>query len=379
MRECDVVVIGAGVVGLSTAVALAREGRRVVVLERHARAGDEATSQYGGIVRVGIEHGVRSKKARLAARGRRLLKERAKREGLAYSAVGELVLALDDEALPTLEARAVRGRTLGAGAVTLLEGRATREREPTLLDRPALFVEDVALVRAKELVRSLVNEAYDREAALYLGTTALADVGTATRFAIETDVDGVHGPTCRAPVVVVTAGRESLSLGETLGASFDLATFVTERVRHDWLALDEKLRKVVGSLVTPMSGARRSAVPLARDLEGFLLAGPIEAPSSTTATDVDAIEVALASYVDLPSPARPVSLGTSTTDRLLSTEGLRARGDADDTEADFVLADETHHGREGLIVALGIDEPGFAASLALGEALAELASFRVDR
>jgi L-2-hydroxyglutarate oxidase LhgO len=91
--ECDVLVIGAGVVGLASAAALARAGRSVVVVERHDGFGRETTSRNSQVLHAGLYYPAGTWKARLCVAGSRALYARCQREGIPHRRIGKLVVA----------------------------------------------------------------------------------------------------------------------------------------------------------------------------------------------------------------------------------------------------------------------------------------------
>ncbi len=93
--ESEVVVIGAGVVGLAVAARLARDGRSVIVLERERGTGRITSSRNSGVLHAGIYYPPGSLKAETCVRGRRLLYERAERLGIDHRKTGKLIVAVD--------------------------------------------------------------------------------------------------------------------------------------------------------------------------------------------------------------------------------------------------------------------------------------------
>ena len=103
-RDTDVVVIGAGVVGLACAAALARAGHGVVILERHAAIAQETTTRNSEVIHAGIYYPEGSLKARLCVEGRTLLYERCEKQGIPHRRIGKLIVATCDAEVETLEA-----------------------------------------------------------------------------------------------------------------------------------------------------------------------------------------------------------------------------------------------------------------------------------
>src|SRR3970282_1112187 len=100
--EC--VVIGAGVVGLAVARALALSGRGVLVLERNARIGEETSSRNSEVIHAGIYYPTGSLKARLCVTGKSLLYAYCAARSIDHKRCGKVIVAIDDSQLGTLEA-----------------------------------------------------------------------------------------------------------------------------------------------------------------------------------------------------------------------------------------------------------------------------------
>src|SRR5690606_29870407 len=114
VTDADVVVIGAGVIGLACAAELARRGHDVVVIERHEGPARETSARNSGVVHAGIYDAPGSLKARACVEGRALLEARCARDGVPFRRVGKLIVATDPREVPVLEALLARGLENGA-------------------------------------------------------------------------------------------------------------------------------------------------------------------------------------------------------------------------------------------------------------------------
>ncbi|WP_051908962.1 L-2-hydroxyglutarate oxidase [Streptomyces sp. NRRL F-5635] len=152
--DCDVLVIGGGIVGLSTAYALTRAapGTRVTVLEKEPGPARHQTGRNSGVIHSGVYYRPGSLKARYAVRGAAEMVKFCAEYGIDHAVTGKLIVATDRAELPRLHALVQRGRENGI-PVRELGGAQIQEYEPE--------------------VRGL--------AAIHVGTTGVCDYGAVAR------------------------------------------------------------------------------------------------------------------------------------------------------------------------------------------------------
>jgi (S)-2-hydroxyglutarate dehydrogenase len=131
-RTADITVIGAGIVGLATAVSLTeRHPRaRVVVLDKEARIATHQTGHNSGVIHSGIYYKPGSFKARLCVEGARLMTEFCDAHGIGYERCGKVIVATEEEEVPRLTALHERGTANGVPGLKLVSGDEVREWEP---------------------------------------------------------------------------------------------------------------------------------------------------------------------------------------------------------------------------------------------------------
>src|SRR5579883_2709150 len=128
--EC--VVIGAGVVGLAVARALALAGREVLVLEKERWVGSETSSRNSEVIHAGIYYPKGSLKARFCVAGKQKLYAYCNERGIPHKRLGKLIVACKDEEIPIIEAVRDRAVANGVGDLAWLDGKAVRALEPAL-------------------------------------------------------------------------------------------------------------------------------------------------------------------------------------------------------------------------------------------------------
>src|SRR3977135_2014161 len=97
------VVVGGGIVGLATAVAMAERGHPPIVLEAEDRLAAHQTGHNSGVIHSGLYYKPGSAKARNCAEGREEMYRFCQEYGIPHDRCGKLVVATRREELPALE------------------------------------------------------------------------------------------------------------------------------------------------------------------------------------------------------------------------------------------------------------------------------------
>ena len=155
-RTCDVAVVGGGIVGLATALALLeRKAGRVLVLEAEEKPALHQSGRNSGIIHSGLYYAPGSAKARLCAEGREDLYDFCREHGLPVRRTGKLVVASGEDDLPVLRRLAQRGRANGLEGLSLLDPEEVRELEPRVAALGALHVQETGIVDFGEVTRAM--------------------------------------------------------------------------------------------------------------------------------------------------------------------------------------------------------------------------------
>jgi L-2-hydroxyglutarate oxidase LhgO len=214
MSTADIVVVGAGIVGLAVAreLALRDPRRRVVVLEREDRVGTHQTGRNSGVVHAGIYYAPGSLKARLCVAGMRELAAYCQARELEYERCGKLIVALDPGELPALDELERRGHANGVLGLRRLDAAGLREIEPHAAGIAALHSPETAIVDFAAIARAYADDL--REAGGEIVTDAAVEgIEVRAAAAAESPVVARVGADEPSPVGGPPAGADQPAAG----------------------------------------------------------------------------------------------------------------------------------------------------------------------
>jgi L-2-hydroxyglutarate oxidase LhgO len=277
----DVVVIGAGTVGLAVATELSRE-RAVAVLERHGAAGLENSSHNSGVIHAGLYYPPGWLKTSLCIEGNRLLYAWAEEQGVRHRRTGKLVIAADEADLAELDALERAARANGVPNIHRLSAAEANDLEPHVRCAGALFSGSSGIVDQMGLIASYQRVAAARGALLAFRhrVEAIARRSPAGFVVRGAGPDGAPFA-IEAGAVVNCAGMAADRLAATLGYDLDGGSG-TPRMRHRlnkgryYDIVDPVKARLVSRLVYPVPHRDRAGlgVHLTVDLDGGARLGP---------------------------------------------------------------------------------------------------------
>jgi L-2-hydroxyglutarate oxidase len=268
-NRADVVVIGGGIVGVASALALARSYcASVLLLEKEPRLAAHQTGRNSGVVHSGLYYRPGSLKATLCAEGRLRLGRFCAEKGLPFETCGKVVVATRPEHLARLEDLEARGRANGLRGLRRLSPPELREREPHAAGLAALHVPETGIVDFGRVTEALGEELRAAGGDVLLGTRLLATARDGAGFRLTTERREVS---CR--FVVGCAGLQADRVARLCGA--DPGVRIVP-FRGEYYELVPERRQLVRHLVYPVPDPRFPflGVHFTRRVTGAVEAGP---------------------------------------------------------------------------------------------------------
>jgi L-2-hydroxyglutarate oxidase LhgO len=365
-ERVDCIVIGAGAVGLAVAAELARAGRDVLVLERNGVVGAETSSRNSEVVHAGLYYAPNSLKAKLCVTGRRKLYAFCAEHGVECTAIGKLIVAVDELEVPGLHALRQTALANGVDDVVMLSRAEALRLEPALNCVAALWSPSTGIVDSHAFMMACRGLAESDGALLSLLTEA--DGGAVQASGLAVHVAGNDPIRLIARTVINCAGLGASTVARWyLGATSELIP-ATRYCKGNYFSIGSRVP--FSRLIYPAPNRAGLGIHLTFDHGSRARFGPdvewvdkidyrIDGSRSTL------FETAIRRYwPDLPADSlRP------------DYAGIRPKiVGPDQPAADFIIQGASQHGIPGLINLFGIESPGLTAALAIAEYVGRLAS-----
>lgn len=359
VEHVDVIVAGAGVVGLAVARALAETGRDTLVLEREALIGSGASARNSEVIHAGLYYPTGSLKARLCVEGKRRLYAYARARGLAHERCGKLVVATSEAEAAALRALATTAHNNGVHDVVIITGAQARAMEPAVSCAAALHSPSTGIIDSHAVMLSLQGDVEQAGGLIALRAPVMAVARHERGFAVHVGGDVEVEVSCR--IFINSAGLDAPGLAARMAPWPAHATPRAHYAKGSYFAL--RGRAPFRRLIYPAPEPGGLGVHFTRDLAGQGRFGPDVEWVAAPSYDVDPqragrFYAAVRRYwPDLPDDAlQPDYAGVRAK---LAGPGAPA--------ADFAIHDGAAHGAAGLIQLFGIESPGLTAALALGD------------
>jgi L-2-hydroxyglutarate oxidase LhgO len=360
----DVAVIGAGVVGLAVARALARAGREVVVLEAAGAIGTHSSSRNSEGVHAGLYYPDGSWKARLCAAGRRAMYAYCAERQVAHRRVGKLVVATSAAEVPALEALHAQATRNGVDDLAWLDAGQVRRLEPEVTAVAALHSPSTGILDSHGVMLALRGDLEEAGGRVIVRAPVLR--GAIEDHGIALEVGGAEPVRARCRAVVNSAGLSAPAVARTLDGLPPASIPGQYFAKGHYFLL--RGRSPFSRLIYPLPVAGGLGVHVTLDLAGNARFGP-------DVTWVDAMDYAFdESRAALFYPAiRRYFPGLADGALEPGMTGIRPKlAPAGGPAQDFVLQGADDHGVKGLVNLYGIESPGFTCALVIAERVAAL-------
>lgn len=266
----DIVIVGAGIVGLATALALSerRPAAQIVILEKEADVARHQTGHNSGVIHAGIYYKPGSLKARLCVEGARRMMAFCEEYGVPYARVGKVIVATTTEELPRLQMLYERATANGVPRVTMIGPDHLREVEPHAAGLQALHSPNTAIVDYRQMSQAMRRTLAERGIEVRTGAQVTAIHSDGRGLRIETPRGAVAGRR-----LINCAGLHSDVVARMMGAASDVHIVP---FRGEYYFLKPERASLVRGLIYPVVDPALPflGVHFTRTIDGRVEAGP---------------------------------------------------------------------------------------------------------
>jgi len=367
MDRVDVVIVGAGVVGLAIASEIACKDRDIYILEKEDNYGQGTSSRNSEVIHAGIYYPKDSLKAKLCVKGNAQIYKICE-NGVAHSKIGKIIVATDEAEFKQLEELLRQGRESGARGLEMIDEDRIRELEPEVRAIAAIHSPSTGIIDAHGLMDHFYRKARQNSAIdpLVLDTEVTGLSQKRDGYVVEM-LSGGEKFSVEARVVVNAAGLYADRVAEMAGMDIEKERYQIHWCKGDYFSLRGKPSARMLVYPVPPTDGVSLGIHTVPDLTGRLKFGP-------NAYYVDGIDYKVESSRDdfwkdilsyLPSIRRD--------DLNPDMSGIRAKLQGPgESFRDFVIRHEEDKGFPGLINLIGIESPGLTCAPAIAETVREI-------
>jgi L-2-hydroxyglutarate oxidase len=265
----EIAIVGGGIVGLGTALALTEQYSRysVVVVEKEQELATHQTGHNSGVIHAGIYYKPGSYKAKLCVSGVRLLTDFCEANGIPYERCGKLIVATSADELPRLQNLYERGTANGIPGLELIGPEQAREIEPHARAVRALYSSSTAIVDYKKVANAMAARVAERGGEIIKGERVQAIRRANGSLYLETSRD-----TVRSSYLINCGGLHSDEVAQLMGLRPDVRIIP---FRGEYYTLRPECRLVRG-LVYPVPDPEFPflGVHFTKRIQGDYEAGP---------------------------------------------------------------------------------------------------------
>lgn len=362
IETVDCVVIGAGVVGLAVARAMARKGREVLILEAEEAFGSVTSARNSEVIHAGIYYPHGSLKERLCIEGRDKMYAFCHAYGVTYKRTTKLVFAADESEVPGLK-KLLAHAAAGGVYMTYLPGAEARRLEPNLVCAAALLSPLTGIVDSHGLMLAILGDAEAHGAVIAYNSPVVG--GEPADDGVILHAGGASPMRLKCRTAINCAGLSAQTVSRVVKGVKPDSVPPQHYAKGNYFYLSGKAP--FQRLIYPLPGSHSLGLHYTLDLAGQGRFGPDVEWVDTINYDVDegrapSFYAAIRKYwPDLPDGAlRP------------GYSGIRPKIQAKGEPAkDFVIHMPADTGVNGFVALYGIESPGLTASLAIADYVAE--------
>lgn len=356
MDEIDILIIGAGVVGLAVAKQLAEKETNLVVVEKAKSFGQETSSRNSEVIHGGMYYPGQTLKAEMCVEGRQLLYEICQRHNIPYKKIGKLIVATEKEEIPSLEKLLIQGRDNGVDELRMINQQELGNLEPNVRGISAVYSRGTGIINSHRLMQ-------------YFLETVRSNSGIVS---FNSEVTSIEKLSEGYKVVINCAGLDSDLIAQMAGIEIKQCKYELHYCKGEYFRVNSNksglIKRLIYLVPKPKSGGLGIHATL--DLAGSLRLGPDDEYLEDRDKDYSVDNSKRTVFYESAKKFLPF---LEEQDILPDTSGIRPKLQGKNEEfRDFVIKEESDKCLAGFINLIGIESPGLTASPAIAKMVSNM-------
>ena len=374
MDKVDIVVIGAGVVGLAIGAAIADKDKEMYILEKEEVYGQGTSSRNSEVIHAGIYYPTGTLKAELCVKANPMIYDICERHKVSYKKCGKLIVGNGEKEVAQLDGIIKHAKSIGARDLEMIDADQIKKLEPNVRADQAILSPSTGIVDAHGLMDHFHRDARRKAGSdpLVLDTEVTGIEQTKDGYVVRMNSGGEPFE-IESSVVINSAGLYCDRVAEMAGMDIDKEQYRLHWSKGEYFSLTGKPPALMLIYPPPPQDAASLGIHSVPDLTGRLRFGP-------NAFYVDEINYAVESekepfWRDIVQYFPSVQMENLHPDMTGIRSKLQGPGDP---VKDFVIRHEEDKGLPGLINLIGIESPGLTSSPAIAEIVDKMVKDYLD-
>jgi len=377
MEQVDIIVVGAGVVGLAVAAELTQRlpEASIIVMERQGQFGWETSSRNSEVIHAGMYYPTGSLKAKVCIDGNPRLYEFCDKYNIPYQRIGKLIIARDESEIPSIEGVFQQGQNNGVSGLAMLDKAQVAKLEPNITAVAAIHSPNTGIIDSHKLMAKLESMALQGDTIVAYHHEVKNVQYIQEQYEVNyTDPDG-HEDTLGCRWFINCAGLYADKIAASLGIDVEKSGYKIYPVKGEYFSLPMAKSNLLSHLVypPPLKALKGLGIHVTKSLDGRARLGPSAFYVDKIDYDVnpdnaDSFYQAARTYLPFLNPE----------DLQPDMSGIRPKIQAPAAPiADFVIRHEVDRGLPRFINLVGIESPGLTVCLSIASMVVDwIADFK---
>ena len=368
MEKVNIIIIGAGAVGLSIAAELSRSHKDIVVVERNPSFGQETSSRNSEVIHAGIYYPKDSLKLKTCLEGKVILYEFCTRNHIPHKRLGKLIIAINKDEVKDLEKLFLHGKENGVDDLELISKAQVKRIEPGINAESAIYSPSTGIFDTHSFMKRLASSFKKNggQAAYNSEVTGIAKTNSGYEITVKDSQKDDF--TLSSNVVINCAGLDSDRVAAFAGLK--KAEYKLKYCKGDYFRLSRSKEANIKHLVYPVPKEDRGGlgIHLTLDLTGSIRLGPDDEYVQEIDYKIDHSKAKLF-YESVKTFLPFVKVSDIYPDTSCVRPKLQGEGEG---FRDFIIRHEDASGLPGFINLIGIESPGLTASLSIAKMVSDI-------